>query len=206
MDVPINVAVYCGKVVCGRTTRVVLNPQTKRVSHVVVQGKGLIGGEYLVPLDAILQASPNHITLRLSAQELVELTSFVETDDLSVSDYPLTDDFDLPMSGAYAFWPEMAAEEAKLLAEHEMIPPGEVTVTSGAQVIAKDGQVGHIDELLTNPANDKITHLILRKGHLWNQHDVTIPVDQIERIEEDRVYLKLDKAHLAELPAVSRRN
>ena len=64
------------------------------------------------------------------------------------------------------------------------------------------GLWGGRNEFLVNPTNGHITHLILREGHLWGQKDVTIPVSQIQRIEEDAVYLKLDKRHVAALPAI----
>jgi len=57
-------------------------------------------------------------------------------------------------------------------------------------------------EFLIDPANENITHLVLREGHLWSQKDVTIPVSAIDRIEEDAVYLKLDKHAVEVLPAV----
>ncbi len=67
-------------------------------------------------------------------------------------------------------------------------------------MVASDGLIGHVDEFLIDPANQQITHLILREGHFWGQKEVTIPVIQIERIEEDTVYLKLSKEEIEKLP------
>ena len=50
--------------------------------------------------------------------------------------------------------------------------------------------------------SEHITHLILRKGHLWGQKDVTIPVSEIARIEEDAVHLKLAKEQVEALPTI----
>jgi sporulation protein YlmC with PRC-barrel domain len=86
--------------------------------------------------------------------------------------------------------------------EHLHIPSGELAMRRGARVQATDGRVGQVDEFLVNPVNGYITHLVLREGHLWGQKDVTIPVSQIERIEENAVYLKLDKHSIEALPAV----
>jgi sporulation protein YlmC with PRC-barrel domain len=69
-------------------------------------------------------------------------------------------------------------------------------------VEATDGHVGQVDEFLVDPTNEHITHLVLREGHLWGQKDVTIPVSQIDRIEQDVVYLKLDKHGIEKLPSV----
>jgi hypothetical protein len=50
-----------------------------------------------------------------------------------------------------------------------------------------------------------MTHLVLREGRLWGKKDITIPLDQIERIEEDMVRLKLDEAAVGRLPSVKAR-
>ena len=86
--------------------------------------------------------------------------------------------------------------------EHERIPPGELAVHRGAQVEAKDGPVGQVDEFLVDPATGHITHLVMREGHLWGTKDVAIPVSQIGRLEEDTVHVKLDKAGIEALPVI----
>ncbi len=67
------------------------------------------------------------------------------------------------------------------------------------------GRVGRLDELLVKPTSARITHLVVREGHLWGQKDVTIPIEQIDRIEEDGVYLKLDKHGVVALPTTPAR-
>jgi sporulation protein YlmC with PRC-barrel domain len=86
--------------------------------------------------------------------------------------------------------------------EHESIPAGELAVHRGAAVEASDGYVGRVDEFLVDPENEHITHLVMREGHLWEQKEVTIPASAIARVEEDAVYLKLNKAGIEALPAV----
>ena len=76
---------------------------------------------------------------------------------------------------------------------HEVIPAGELAVERGTRVEATDGHIGQVDEFLVNSVTDRITHLGLREGHLWGEREVTIPVSQIDRIEEGVVYLKLDE-------------
>ncbi|KPK14357.1 MAG: hypothetical protein AMK69_28870 [Nitrospira bacterium SG8_3] len=53
--------------------------------------------------------------------------------------------------------------------------------------------MGPVTEFLVDQTDGHITHLVLREGHMWGRKDVTIPVFQIDRIEEDAVYLKLNK-------------
>ena len=71
-----------------------------------------------------------------------------------------------------------------------------------ASCIIDECNVGQVDEFLVDPVSGHITHLILRKGHLWGQKDVTIPVSEIARVEEDTVYLKLTKEQIEALPTI----
>jgi sporulation protein YlmC with PRC-barrel domain len=173
---------------------VVLNPRTDQVTHVVVQEKGFLGVERLVPVDLITESSPNLIRLRCTREEFAKLDTFMETEFIQA---------DLPAAaGAYLWWPHVFPEDQMIPVEHERIPPGELAVHRGAQVHARDGHVGRVDEFLVDPRDGHITHLVLREGHLWGQKDITIPVSQIERIEEDAVYLKLDRQSIEALPAI----
>jgi hypothetical protein len=50
-------------------------------------------------------------------------------------------------------------------------------------VRATDGRVGRVDEFLVDPESGNITHLCLRKDHLWGDKLVCIPVSEIDLIE-----------------------
>jgi hypothetical protein len=43
----------------------------------------------------------------------------------------------------------------------------------------------------------------MREGHLWGQKDVSIPVGQIDRYQDNTVYLKLDKHAIEVLPTIT---
>ncbi len=59
-----------------------------------------------------------------------------------------------------------------------------------------------VDELVVDPDSGKITHLLMRKGHLWGEKDVAIPVTAIDVVTADEVYLNIDKEAVAVLPSV----
>jgi hypothetical protein len=62
--------------------------------------------------------------------------------------------------------------------------------------------VGRVDEFLVDPTDERITHLVIREGHSWDRKEVTIPVNQVARMAEETVYLKLDRQQTAVLPAI----
>jgi sporulation protein YlmC with PRC-barrel domain len=195
MDIPINANVRCGDGLFGRSTCLIINPRTEQVTHLVVEETQFPHSQRLVPIDQVVEATPHVIQLRCTSRELEGMESFVETEfvETPIPDY---------MGGSYMAWPYVLPEPMAMPIEHEQIPPGELAIRRGARVEATDGHVGRVDEFLVDPANGHITHLVLREGHLWGQKDVTIPVSQIDRIEEDTVYLKLDRRSIGALPAI----
>jgi hypothetical protein len=203
MDIPVSVDVLCAGELCGRSTCLIINPINKRITHLVVIEKDFPYIERLVPVETLLDSSPNSIQLRCNPSKLSDMEPFMETDFISADQFE-----SIVLYGApYLLWPYSPYEGAPMLLEHERIPTGEVVIRRGTPVRATDGRVGKVDEFLVDPTGDVITHLVLREGHLWGKKDVTIPVSEIDRIADDAVYLKLGKAVVATLPAVPvRRN
>jgi sporulation protein YlmC with PRC-barrel domain len=195
MDIPINAYVRCADVLFGRSTCLIINPRTEQVTHLVVEETQFPHSQRLVPIDQVVEATPHLIQLRCTSRQLERMESFVETEfvESPIPDY---------MSGSSMAWPYVMPEPMLMPIEHEQIPPGELPIRRGARVEATDGHVGRVDEFLVDPANGYITHLVLREGHLWSPREVTIPVSQIDRIEEDTVYLKLDRHSIGALPAI----
>jgi sporulation protein YlmC with PRC-barrel domain len=197
MDIPINAEVQCVDGPGGHSTCVILNPVTRRVTHLVVKEADFPHAERLVPVELVVESTPHQIHLRCNHDELARLERFTEVKfiqaEVPYEDYNWEE---------YRLWPYMLPEDEMVPIEIERIPPGELAVRRGADVRAKDGHVGRVDEFLVNVTDGHITHLVLREGHLWGQKDVTIPISEIERIEEDTVHLKLDKASVEALPSI----
>jgi sporulation protein YlmC with PRC-barrel domain len=197
MDIPVNVEVYCEDGPCGRSTYVIVNPTTWQVTHLVVKEKGFPNIERLVGLDRVTETGPHLIRLRCTRKELSTMDQFIEIEFLpgSAPFFPYGAD-------EYMMWPYVLPQGMAMPVEHERIPPNELAVRRGARVEATDGHVGVVDEFLVDPATGRITHLVMREGHLWGKKDVTIPVSQIDRIEENTLYLKADKHSIEALPAI----
>ncbi len=212
MDIPLDVEVYCSDGPCGRSTAVVLNPTSREVTHFVVQTKGFFHDEYLVPVDLIVEQpgqevkpTAQRIALRCTCEELAQCPPFEKTVYIGLDGSEVgAQDAAAAMSVSTYAYPnqEYLGPPTPPTIQEEQIPQGELSLHRGAIVEASDGHVGQVDELLISPEGGHITHLVLRTGHLWGKRDVTIPVSQIDRMEEDTVYLKLDKAAVGKLPGV----
>lgn len=203
MNIPLNADVHCIDQACGRSTSIILNPVTQEITHVVVNTGGILGVEYLVPLELVAQSTPTTIHLRCSHLDFVLLPPFQQTQYIASVDRPdwLSEHYEL---NNMMMWPyaRLGMEDEGMAVNIEQIPHNELAIHRGAHVEATDGRVGRVDEFLVNPTNNHITHLVLREGHLWGQKDVTIPISAIDRIEEDVVYLTLDQQTIKAMPAV----
>lgn len=201
MDFPVNAEIYSADGHCGRSTYVIGNPVTQTMTHLVVKEAAAPFAERLVPVEQVVDSTPTLIRLRCTQAELSKMDPFIETE------YVLTI---LPnyefLRDRFALWPTATLETDKkyVPVEHENIPPGELAVHRGARVEATDGPVGQVDEFLVDPENMHITQLVLREGHLWGRKEIAIPMAQVDRVEEETVYLKLDKHQIEALAAIPR--
>lgn len=196
MDIPLNVEVNCSDGNCGRSTNLILDPKTKAVTHLVVKGSAFPGVERLVPINLIYKSTPARISLRCSTDEFSKMDHFVQDSFPNPNNTAIGDntlllwEYSLPNPPGADYTIE------------EKTPPGELAIRQGVRVNATDGDIGQVDEFLVDPGNGRITHIILREGHLWGQKRVTIPVAQIDRIDQGSVHLKLDKHAVGSLPTM----
>ncbi len=203
MDVPLNAEVSCSDGTCGRSTVIVVDPRTQQVTHFVVVDDHTA---YLVPIGAIADSSTSHIRLSWSIAELLQAEPFtreVPADEEHI-EMMRNAKGGSPVFGPYT--KEDAAHMVNALGdatmEEEQLPPDEIGIHQNARVEATDGTVGEVAEFIVDAQTNKISHLVLRKGHLWGTRDVWVPVDEIDHIEDDIVYLKLNRRAVDQLPAV----
>lgn len=198
MDIPLNVDVHCVDGRCGRSTHIILNPTTEQVTHLVVREQWPSRIERLVPVNWVTVSTRDVIVLKQARERFNQLEPFNQTDFVYTDVPHHATDPKLTL-----IWPY--AVPAKRLVDEKMrrIPPGELAVRRGARVRATDGRVGQVDELLVDPEDGQITHLVLREGHLWGGKVVTIPVAQIDHIEEKVVYLRVDKKEIEQIPSIA---
>ncbi len=197
MDIPVNADVICEDGSCGRSTYVIIDPTTWQVTHVVVKEKGFPYVERQVSLDRVAETGHRTIRMKCTRDELAATDQFIEMEFLSGAEPYSSYEAD-----EYMVWPYTLPDGVRVPLEHQRIPPNELAVRRNAKVEATDGHVGVVDEFLVDPTNGHITHLVLREGHLWGKKEVTIPVSQIDRIEESTVWLKLDKRSIEALSAI----
>jgi uncharacterized protein YrrD len=192
--------------VVGHVDRVVLDPRTKTVSHIVVRKGFLLVEDKVVPLSLIESADNDRVSLRAAAGDLEKLPAFENAHYV-----PLT--IDEAASAAYAeglaeplYWyPPLGGWMG-----HDYLPPygmeidqnipeDTVAVIEGARVVtADDKDIGHVEQVLTESGSDRATYFVSEHGFLTKTRKL-IPTTWIRKVAENEIELNVRSSVVDEL-------
>lgn len=204
VNIPLGVNVECKDGLCGRSTHIIFDPISRRASYFVVENNKFKRSDFdsdqrLVPIDRVVDTTSDSIHLNCTAIELENLDAFTEARFLKGEHFALT----ATDPNRYLVLPHVApAETAHASLEEELASQGTLAIHRGETVEATDGSIGMVDELLINPANNRVTHIVVRRGRLWNRKELTLPISAIDRVDQNTVYLKLDTNAIDILPTL----
>jgi sporulation protein YlmC with PRC-barrel domain len=208
----IGTEISCRSGPCGKLTRLIIDPVSRMLTHLVVEPKNGDLGR-LVPLRLVEAATTDEIALACTLEE------FDQFDPSRDSDYFPADDYYGSYYSGYArgygydpryvsFWPYYGFGGYgsgwgwdPQSSSYEAIPKGEVTIRRGDPVHATDGDIGKVEGLVIGTKEGDITHVLLQEGHLWTKKDVAIPIHSVTRIG-GTVQVNLTKDQLKELPEI----
>ncbi len=201
----------------GSVDRVVLNPRTHQVTHIVVR-KGLILPEdKLIPIDLIDMTAGNELRLKPGAPDPKGFPPFEETEYIPLNtteqaranydNEMIPPIYNYPSYGIAPVWggsgyfgPYTGQFPGGYMPATETnIPEGTAPLTEGMEVISADGsRAGSLKEVGINPETDYATHLVIAQG-LFRGEKV-IPTDWIDYVDEKGVHLTVGEEFIRGLP------
>ena len=170
----------------GRVSRVIIDPATETVTHLVIEPKHWLGVGRLVPLDLDDPTGGGH-SLRCTVEEFGNLEPAEEAE--------LAED----VTGGLALNAPMGATSPVPVILQDVVPLGETDVERGEPVHAVDGEIGRVEGLLVDPDDHRVTHVLLQEGHLWGRKKVSIPVSAVTGVENG-IQLSLTRKQVEDLP------
>ncbi len=202
----------------GDVTRVVIDPRTTEVTHLIIH-TGFLGSDKVLPVKWVERTDANEIRLNQAAENLKDLPDFIETEYVSLNDEEMGNQgyepglaaplYWYPVVGTPAltwgngFWPAYpmaAGTPLPYQAREEVnIPEGTVPLKEGATVIGKNGkEIGQVEKVITEDTHEQVTHLVITKG-LFNQSKKVVPAHWIKAIKEDGIQLSVSSDFVDQL-------
>jgi sporulation protein YlmC with PRC-barrel domain len=170
----------------GEVTRLIIDPATETVTHLVIEPKHRMGTGRLVPLD-LVDSTAEGIRLRCTVEEFGRLEPAEEME--------LVDNV---MGGGLYGGPMGASSPVQAIVQ-DVVPLGATDIERGEPVHALDGEIGRVHGCQVDPGDHRVTHVLLGEGHLWGKKEVAIPASAVTKVENG-IWLNLTKKQVEDLP------
>jgi uncharacterized protein YrrD len=197
----------------GRIDRVVVDPATEAVTHLVVKKGLLFTRDKVVPVDQIESTTEEQVVLKQTAADPEAFPDFEQTQHI-------------PVAGIEEFQRRQASEAQKVIWYHtriEMpwwtqggypgpskplfvkktrrnIPEGSIPLEEGAKVVDAGGDaVGEIEEVYAEPEEHRVTHILIARGP-FSKEKKLIPSMWVKDIFESSVRLSVKNEIIENLP------
>jgi uncharacterized protein YrrD len=197
----------------GRIERVVVDPATDKVTHLVVKKGLLLTRDKVVPVDQIESTAEEQVVLKKIAAEPDAFPNFEETEHI-------------PVAGIEEFERREAEQAQRVIWYHTRIelpwwsrgpypgsskplfvkktrrniPEGTIPLEEGAKVVDAGGDaVGEIEEVYAEPEEHRVTHLLISRG-TFSKEKKLIPSMWVKDIFENSVRLSVKNEVIESLP------
>ena len=202
-DYHIGAEIHCTNARWGHLAKVLLEPETWRVTHLIVQAGLLLKEAHVVPVEVVTAATDEAIHLSLTTGELQQSTPYKEKH------------YEVPIEGGqygrYSTGDVVLNSQGSVVAPH--VPMQKVTIHEGIdqtlELLKKgtpvrnvNGEVGKLDHVITDAESNEVTHLVMRHGLLFPDH-LVIPVEIVTEIGEDGIFIEATNDELKTLTPYS---
>ncbi len=198
---------------CGEVRRTILDPAARTVTHLVIEPRHRKGAGRLVPL-RLVDATAAEIRLHCTLAEFDRLEPAEEVDLVddggygggygqaeAVQGYGNVGGMGVGGSASGMGIGMGLGHRTPTVVTHA-VPLGETEVGRHESVHAVDGEIGQVEGFVMDPADQKVTHVLLREGHLWGRKQVAIPVSAVASVDAG-IRLNITKQQVEDLPPLS---
>jgi uncharacterized protein YrrD len=170
----------------GRIDRVVLDPQTRRVSHIIVRQGSLFTEDKVVPVQMIDSPSGDRVALHRDSEHLPELELFEERFYVPYDeDPPGAVDYDASSVRPILWYPPVGT----FMTTYPVAP-------SAPYYLPDQGTV---ERVIADEQTHRATHLVVSQGLLFKTRK-TMPVTWIDEVGEEELRLNVGDHVLEQLP------
>ena len=206
MKLELGGVVACSDGPFGELADVVVDPVSRRVTHLVVQPHHRHDQARLVAIDRV-RAADEGLTLDCSIADVEALDPVHESAYLRVGEFPVADPgwevgtqdvLALPVYQEMDGMGTVIDPDPHVMFNYDRIPEHEVEIRRSSGVMSADGHhLGHVEGFLVGAG--QTADIVLERGHLWGRREIVIPAAAVERVQNDSITLSLTKQQVGAL-------
>lgn len=197
-DFNIGARIHCQDGQWGKLVKLVINPETRQVTNLIVQKGFLLKYDQVLPLAVVTNATAEDIYLNISSDELDTYPEYHEM-ELAEPDPNLSQ-----AEAQIMVWtdaqgmlepvvPMVRRRICKgILAEQRVIE-------RGTPVSNSDGIIGQVDHVIVNGESEEITHLVVTQQGFILTDRLVIPIAMVEAVGQDGIVIRGTNEALASL-------
>lgn len=207
MKLELGTSIRCADGATRELVDVVIDSSSSRVTHLVIQPAQHAEDARLVPISLASRAEDgeSEISLNCGAADLERFDPVHKFEILRAGERPNEDPKwdvgveDIVVAPNYAptaFGDYGGSLDSDVTISYDRVPKGEIELRHASSVYSADGHhLGSVDAVVVDDG-DRLTHLLLERGHLWWKREVALPAEAISKFESDMLTLGLTKREL----------
>lgn len=193
----------------GTVDRVVLDPDSNEVTHLVVSTGFWLADSKVLPIELVNYSTDDQVVLVDDAEDLEDLPDFEQSYYVKADDSRLAGSPEQTFAPSFYWYPPMGtrwnfgaetgySQPRYTVRDQKNIPDGTVAIQEGAEVISRDDEkVGEVERVITD--QEHATHFVIAEGFILKDKKL-IPVDWISQVFPDRIHLMVDAGYIEALP------
>lgn len=190
----------------GTIDRIVIEPDTREVTHLVVQKGFLFTEDKVISISLVKSALEDRVTLYEDAGNLDTFPDFQESHFISAGDSYFSGRASDQRIRSVYWYPPIGGFDAYVynmpfyVVETKNIPKETVAIKKGVSVISTDGEhVGVVERIFTDDSEERVTHLLISEGKFPKEKKL-IPIRWVTEVLENKIHLTINSTIVEELP------
>jgi uncharacterized protein YrrD len=196
----------------GTLDRVVLDPETREVTHIIVEKGLLFTEDKVVQIQDVRHVEEDgKVILGKPAAEFNNAPTYDTSEYINVSQRDYPDEPRERMVDAVYWYPALNTTwwgggplarypKPKYVKAEKVIPDEQVALKEGSKVISKDGvNIGNVERVIVDPEGNIATHIVVSAGLVLKEEKM-IPSLWIKDVQEDQVTLTIWSDMFEQLP------
>lgn len=197
----------------GKIKRVVIDPETKEATHIVVQKGFLLKEDRVIPMSLVGKTNEENLKLRADSGNLDSFPEFEESHYIATEMTQQSAAHSSSGIGSLYWYPPVAAQwatdtqsnarttsKAYIKETTQNIPTDTVALKEDASVYGSDDElIGNLETVITKTPEDKVTHLLVSQGLIWTGKKL-VPATWISHVGEEKVTLSVSSEFIEGLP------